>query len=144
MSRRVWLVSLALCAGAVVGTSHATARADQADASNPVLGVWQNPAGTVEVRTEYCGTNLCGVVVKASPAAQDSARRAGVDNLVGTHLLQSFVRVDSTAWSGTAFVPDKNMHVSAHLSLIDAGHLKVSGCELGGLVCKSQSWTRVD
>ncbi|WP_170234965.1 DUF2147 domain-containing protein [Croceicoccus sediminis] len=122
----------------------ATARGQQAEGSNPILGVWQNPDGTVEVRTEYCGRNLCGVVVTASPKAQEDARRAGVANLVGTDLLQSFVRVDSTAWSGTAFVPDMNIHVAAHISLIDADHLKISGCEFGGLVCKSQTWSKVD
>ena len=140
--RQFRVLALAFWASAFVAHASTPAMAQASGDDNPVLGIWQNPDGTVSVRTEYCGKNLCGVVVSASAKAQADARRAGVDNLVGEHLLQNFVRVDTTAWSGTAFVPDMNTHVAAHLTLIDPDHLKISGCELGGLVCKSQVWTK--
>ncbi|MWV29242.1 DUF2147 domain-containing protein [Aurantiacibacter rhizosphaerae] len=143
MQKQIRAVALTMLAGAAIAAAPAPAKAEESKASDPILGVWQNPAGTIEVKTQYCGRNLCGVVTEASPAAQADARRAGTDPLVGVHLLQNFVRVDTNAWSGTAFVPDMNVHVAAHISMIDADHLKISGCELGGLICKSQDWTKV-
>lgn len=131
---------LLVAAGLVAG---GPAWAQPAAGNDSILGVWRNPAGTVGVRTEYCGSNLCGVIVRAAPAAVADAQKAGVSPLVGVHLLQSFVKVDTGAWSGTAFVPDMNIHVSAHVSLTDTNRMKISGCEFGGLVCKSQEWTRV-
>lgn len=121
----------------------ASGYAQSPGASDPMLGTWTNPSNSIEVRTEYCGRNLCGVVTKASPTAVADARKAGVTDLIGQHLLQNFTRVDTHAWSGTAFVPDMNLHVSAHLVLVSDTQMKISGCELGGLICKSQQWTRV-
>ncbi len=143
ISKRIYGLSVAFCAGALIAAAPAPTEASEDQTPDPILGVWQNPAGTIEVKTEMCGRNLCGIVVEASPSAVADARRSGTAPLIGVHLLQNFVRVDSTAWSGTAFVPDMDVHVAAHISLSDPNHLKISGCELGGLVCKSQTWTRI-
>jgi uncharacterized protein (DUF2147 family) len=47
-------------------------------------------------------------------------------------------------WSGNLFVPDDNIHVSAKLQLVGNRELKLTGCALIGLFCRSQLWTRVE
>lgn len=59
-------------------------------AAAPPIGLWQNPDGTIRVRTTPCGDALCGRIAAATPAA-----------------------------------------------------LRISGCLIGGMLCKSQIWTRV-
>ena len=47
-------------------------------------------------------------------------------------------------WTGTLFIPDDNVHVAAKLQLVSEQQLKLTGCALAGLLCRSQIWTRAD
>lgn len=47
-------------------------------------------------------------------------------------------------WIGTLYIPDDNIHVSARLQLLGSRRLKLTGCGLIGLICRSQIWTRAD
>ena len=134
VSRITTAIAAALAAFAAQGAS----------AQGPgVEGVWSNPKGSVEVRTGTCGDKLCGVVVYASQQAQADARKAGAQPLIGTTLLRDY-KADGTAhWSGQVFVPDRKASYYSTIQLVDAQTLKVSGCILGGLICKSQLWHRV-
>jgi uncharacterized protein (DUF2147 family) len=108
-----------------------------------VEGVWSNPKGTVQVRTGSCGDKLCGWVVWASPKAQDDARKAGAAPLIGTALLRGYRSSGTAQWAGEVFVPDRQASYTSTITLIDSQTLRVSGCILGGLLCKSQLWHRV-
>ena len=115
-----------------------------ASAQGPgVEGVWSNPKGSVQVKTGSCGDKLCGVVVFASQKAQADAKKAGAAPLIGTTLLRGY-RADGPAeWAGQVFVPDRQASYYSTIQLVDTQTLKVSGCILGGLICKSQMWHRV-
>ncbi|WP_423140654.1 DUF2147 domain-containing protein [Parablastomonas sp. CN1-191] len=104
--------------------------------------IWINPFNSVKVRTEQCGESLCGRVVWATPGAEEEAREGGTARLVGTELLQDYRPSGPGRWSGHVFVPDMGHRFSSTLELQGGGKLKVSGCILAGLVCKSQIWRR--
>lgn len=127
-----------------LATAFAVVASQPASAQGPgVEGVWSNPKGSVQVKTGTCGDKLCGVVVYASQKAQADAKKAGAQPLLGTTLLRDY-RADGTArWSGQVFVPDRQASYYSTIQLVDAQTLKVSGCILGGLICKSQLWHRV-
>lgn len=108
-----------------------------------VEGVWANPKGSVQVRTGSCGDRLCGWIVYASPKAQADAKKAGADPLLGTALLRGYRANGDAQWAGQVYVPDRKEAYYSTIQLIDAQTLKVSGCILGGLLCKSQIWHRV-
>ena len=129
---------------AALAVALAVFAARAADAQGPgVEGVWSNPRGSVQVKTGTCGNKLCGVVVYASPKAQSDAKKAGAESLIGTTLLRGY-RADGAAhWSGEVYVPDRRASYYSTIQLVDAQTLKVSGCILGGLICKSQLWHRV-
>ena len=128
---------------AIAGAFAALA-AQAAVAQGPgVEGVWSNPKGSVQVKTGTCGDKLCGVVVYASQKAQADARKAGAQPLIGTTLLRDYRADGAARWSGQVFVPDRKASYSSTIQLVDAQTLKVSGCILGGLICKSQLWHRV-
>ena len=108
-----------------------------------VEGVWSNPKGSVQVKTGACGDKLCGVVVYASPKAQADAKKAGAQPLIGTTLLRGYRANGTAQWAGQVYIPDRQASYYSTITMVDAQTLKVSGCILGGLICKSQLWHRV-
>lgn len=108
-----------------------------------VVGVWSNLKGTLAVRTELCGSQLCGTVVHAGPKPAADARRAGVTQLVGTSLFQNYRATGRGAWAGKLYVPDMGRTVSSHIRLSAPDRLTISGCLVGGLLCKSVEWKRI-
>lgn len=114
-----------------------------ADSAPPTVeGRWSNPSGSVIVAIAPCGDALCGRVEWASDKAQADARKGGTDPLVGVELLVDFVPSGDGRWKGRLFVPDLNKRPKAKLRLLGPDQIKVSGCEIGRLLCKSEVWTR--
>jgi uncharacterized protein (DUF2147 family) len=111
-------------------------------ATTSIEGIWINPRGTVAVRTAQCGARLCGHIVWASPEAAADARDGGVQRLVGTELLQDYRAIGPGRWSGRVFVPDMGRSFSSTLQQLGPDSLKIQGCVIGGLLCKSQTWHR--
>jgi len=107
-------------------------------------GLWINPHRTVAVRTGPCGQRLCGWVAWASPQALADARDGGVTHLIGTALLEDYQPDGPGAWSGTVYVPDDDKRYSSEITQRGPAALKIKGCILGGLICKSQVWTRIE
>ena len=105
-------------------------------------GDWRNPSGSVVIAIAPCGEALCGRVKWASDKAQADARKGGTDPLVGTELLSGFVPKGEGRWKGRLFVPDLNKRSKVELRQLGHDQVKVTGCAIGGLVCKSEVWTR--
>jgi len=108
----------------------------------PARTAWINPYNDVKVEIGDCDGKLCGWVVWATPEAQAEAREAGTPNLVGTQLLQNYHETGPNAWEGHVFVPDLGRTFYSTITKPDENTLKISGCVLGGLICKSQIWHR--
>ena len=127
----------------------ALAIASSAVASPPVqppaapYGTWQNPRHSIAVRIAPCGTEICGQIVAATPAALQDARDSGVQKLIGVQLLSDYRQVRRGRWDGTVFVPDMGRSFSSHIVQIQPNTLRISGCLIAGMLCKSQDWTRL-
>src|SRR5436309_4844392 len=106
----------------------------------PIEGYWKNPIGSAIIAIRPCGPNLCGKVVWASPRGRREVART-TSHVVGTTVLTG-LRFVHGRWGGSLFVPDDNIHVSAKLQLISSRELKLTGCGLMGLICRTQIWTR--
>ena len=109
-----------------------------------IEGRWKNPSGRVIVAIEACGEAYCGTVISAADSAQADARRGGTETLVGTQLMTGFKSAGTGKWRGRLFVPDLNHRSKAELRMLGDGQLKVTGCAVGRMLCKSQVWTRAD
>ena len=105
-----------------------------------IRGQWVNERSSAIVRIADCPSGLCGTIVWSTPLAQRDAGRGGNSALNGTDVMFGFVAASERMWRGRLFVPDLNRTVTATIELQDNGMLKVKGCELGGLLCKSQRW----
>ena len=115
----------------------------QANNNALVSTEWRNPGNSVHVRIDRCGAQLCGTVTWASAKAIADARRGGTQNLVGTRLFRNLEPVSEGVFRGKVFVPDIRQTFSGTLSFSGANTMVGKGCVLFGLVCKSQTWSRV-
>lgn len=107
-------------------------------------GRWKNPSGSVIVAIDVCGAAYCGTVEWASDKAKADAAKGGTEALVGTQLMTGFVPAGTSKWKGRLFIPDMNRRSKAELRMQGGGQLKVTGCAVGRMICKSQYWTRAD
>ena len=119
-----------------------TLTAAQAQPPSPIQGQWKNPIGSAIIAIAPCGNVLCGSVVWASARGQREASTS-TSHVVGTVVLTGLTP-ERNRWTGTLFIPDDNIHVSARLQLVGPRQLKLTGCALAGLFCRSQIWTRAD
>ena len=108
----------------------------------PIEGQWKNPIGSAIIAIAPCGGALCGKVVWASARGQREASTS-TSHVVGTVVLTGLTP-SRDRWTGTLFIPDDNVHVAAKLQLLDSRQLKLTGCAVAGLLCRSQIWTRAD
>lgn len=108
----------------------------------PIEGLWKNPIGSAIIAVAPCGNVLCGKVVWASERGQREVAKT-TPNVVGTTVLTD-VKPKGKDWTGKLFIPDDNIHVSAKLQLLSATQLKLTGCGLAGLICRSQIWIRTE
>lgn len=108
----------------------------------PIEGNWKNPIGSAIIAIEPCGAKLCGKVVWASARGEREVAR-NTRQIVGTTVLTGLQR-DGAQWTGSLYIPDDNIHVTAHLRPLGREQLKLTGCGLMGLICRTQLWTRYD
>jgi len=106
----------------------------------PIEGLWKNPIGSAIIAVAPCGNALCGKVVWASARGRREVAKT-TSQVVGTTVLTD-VRPKGKTWVGKLFVPDDNIHVSARLQLLGDNRLRLTGCAVAGLFCRSQIWTR--
>ena len=60
-----------------------------------------------------------------------------------TELMSNVQPVGPNRWRADIFVPDRNLRAEGDLRLAGPRTLAVRGCAIGGLLCRSQDWTRV-
>ena len=116
--------------------------AAQAPTRQPIEGYWKNPIGSAIIAIAPCGSALCAKVVWASERGKREVAK-NTSNVVGTTVLTG-LRYTRGHWAGSLYVPDDNIHVSAKLQPLGERQLKLTGCAIAGLFCRSQIWTRTD
>ena len=113
-------------------------------AASGLEGRWRNPSGSVIIAITPCDQSLCGSVQWASEKASSDARKGGTDPLIGAMLISDIEPQDDGRWSARLFVPDLNKRSKAELRVLGPDQLKVTGCAVGRIICKSQVWTRAE
>lgn len=111
-----------------------------------VSGTWRTQSYGSQVRVAPCGAARCGTIVSAPAGARDAnnpdARLRG-RSLVGVRIF-SDARPTGSGWTGQLYYPVDGRTYTGTMRLIGPAALELSGCVLGGLICRSQVWSRVD
>ena len=128
------MLSLKKCMAVLVLAS-ATASIQAAD----IKGIWitekSDKGSSMAVEIVDCEDKLCGTAVEVFDAPnQDS---------VGLEIIKGMRKKSDTAYTkGKIYAPDTKKWYKSKMSLQGDDKLKVSGCVLGGMICRSQTWTR--
>lgn len=141
----VFATSAILCLAAVA----------RAVAGDP-RGNWMTENGRAEVAIVNCGGALCGNIValkepndpatgkpKTDSNNPDAARR--VKPIIGVQIIID-MKPESTAdkWKGQVYNAEDGKTYTGSITLMNATTLSLQGCALGGLICKTQTWTRTN
>lgn len=112
-------------------------------AAQDFSGVWRNPQDSVHLELHPCGENICGEVVWATDTARKAALRFSDRELVGQQLFRDFKQGEDRSARGKVFIPDLGLTFKGAARHLDSNTIKVKGCVVGNLICKSQVWTRL-
>jgi uncharacterized protein (DUF2147 family) len=119
-------------------------------------GNWLTENGRAKVAIVNCGGALCGNIVglkepndpatgkpKTDANNADAAKRARP--MIGVPIVID-MKPDTTAdkWKGQVYNAEDGKTYSGSITLQNATTLNLQGCALGGLICKTQTWTRTN
>lgn len=149
MLKRIIAAALPLAALCVVSLS------GQAQAGEPT-GTWLRATGTSHIQITSCGGALCGKIVwlkepndpdtgkaKTDKMNPDKARRG--KPLLGTRVVLNMKATGKAGqWKGEVYKADEGKTYTGFLTMKADNVLKLEGCVMGGLICKSENMTRVE
>ena len=122
------IVGLGFCFSLVLAASPALA--------DDVTGVWLRESGASKVKFAPCGGAICGTLVWIKEGTDTPAK-------VGQRLFSNMKSTGPNAWAGSYSNPDDGKTYDAKMTL-SGGTLTTSGCALGGVICRSSTWTRTN
>ena len=111
-------------------------------------GLWataRNDEGAyLKVRIAPCAADaakFCGTI----ESAHDRSDTPAADYAhLGRQMIAGMTADGPGEWAdGTIWAPDEDETYRAKMALT-GGTLRVSGCVMGGLICRGQDWTRAD
>ena len=130
------------------------ASAQSARAEEP-LGNWLTQGGASRIKIADCGGALCGTIAwlkepndadtgkpKTDKNNSDAAKRSRP--LIGVQIVLGMKPAGADKWNGQVYNAEDGKTYSGNLTYTGGNTLTLQGCALGGLVCKAQTWTKVN
>jgi uncharacterized protein (DUF2147 family) len=119
------------------------------------VGTWLTENGRSRVRIAACGAGLCGTVIWLKDPEDPETGKPKLDTknadaskrtrpLVGVAILLGAKPAGPNKWVGQVYNAEDGKTYDGTLTEVSANEVRLQGCALGGLVCKSQSWMRVN
>ena len=118
-------------------------------------GVWLTQTGGSRIRLADCAGALCGTIIwlkeptdpdtgkpKLDKNNSDASKRARP--LIGVQIVLGMKPAGAGKWTGQVYNAEDGKTYSGNLTYSGGNSLQLQGCALGGLVCKSQTWTKVN
>ena len=112
--------------------------------ADPVEGMWSTKPddngnfGYVQIAP--CGPAFCGTLVQSFDG---TGAKMASDN-IGKQIVWDMVAIGDGAYeSGKVWAPDRDKTYNATMQM-SGTTLSVSGCVMGGLICRASEWSRVN
>ncbi|WP_439575143.1 DUF2147 domain-containing protein [Phreatobacter sp.] len=110
------------------------------------IGTFASQTGDTRVRFADCGGQICGTIVSVRGQTRDEKNENASlrnRNLVGVRMI-TMRPAGANAWQGTLYNFQDGKTYNGRMSMPGANSMSLSGCVMGGLICRSQTWTRVN
>jgi uncharacterized protein (DUF2147 family) len=137
----------ALCASFTPSFAQDAIKVASLQDTSKVAGVWQSQSGVTRVRVSPCGAGLCGTVVWQKSPAKDvnnpdpSKRERPV---VGLQLVSNMKPVGNGEWSGAIYNYEDGKTYSGKVKVNGSNSIDIGGCVMGGMICQSKTWTKIN
>ena len=108
-------------------------------------GTWLSQSGETRIRFADCGGQLCGTIVASAQARDDKNENAALRSraLVGVRMITMRAN-GADNWQGSLYNFQDGKTYNGRMTMPSANAMSLSGCVLGGLICRSQTWSRVN
>lgn len=109
-------------------------------------GTWLRENGASRVKMAACGAALCGTIVwQKEPSLDKNNPEEGQRSrpLVGVRVFYDMKPNGENKWAGKAYNPEDGKTYTGNMTL-EGDKLTTQGCVLGGLICRSVGWSRVN
>jgi uncharacterized protein (DUF2147 family) len=103
--------------------------------ANEPYGTWVRPSTGTTVDFYKCGANLCAKVVGVKGADKSA---------VGKVIMGGAVKSGDNTWKGDLLNTEDGKTYSGVVKLLGPKSLNLAGCVLGGLICKDETWNKVN
>ena len=110
-------------------------------AQDPVEGIWKtqvDDGAYAYVRFAPCGEKICGVITRTFNADGEYKSKN-----IGRKLVWDMVPEGGGNYGGGKIWQPSTDRIYRSKMTLSGNTLRVAGCVLGGLICKKQTWTRV-
>ena len=111
-----------------------------AAAADPIEGLWQTQADEgafAFVQITPCGGAFCGTITRTFKGKEEYQSPN-----IGKQIVIDMVAQGGGSYSGKVLRPADNKIYNAKAD-VSGNSMKLAGCVAGGLICKSQSWTKL-
>lgn len=129
---------------AILGSVAMVLWAGAALAADPVEGIWKTKPddngnfGYVQIKP--CGAALCGTLIQSFDG---TGAKLASDN-IGKQIVWDMRAAGGGSYTdGKVWAPDRDKTYNSTMQM-SGNTLAVSGCVLGGLICRASDWTRIE
>jgi uncharacterized protein (DUF2147 family) len=125
-----------------------------ARAADPV-GTWLTGDKKGKVRIVNCGGAICGTLVWLQEPNDPETHQPKTDKnnvdaskqgrpLIGVPIVLNMKPNGGDSWQGQVYNAEDGNTYSGSFTMSGANAAQLKGCVMGGLICKSQTWTRTN
>jgi uncharacterized protein (DUF2147 family) len=110
------------------------------------VGTWLSQSGETRVRILPCGTQMCGTIVWVKNPGKDVHNPIPSErnrDLVGIPMIKMSPSGDNQ-WNGTLYRYTDGQTFRGTMKLSGQKTMELSGCIMGGFICRAQTWTKVN
>ena len=129
-----------------------------ANAAQPadVTGVWLSPKANMRVRIAPCGSGLCGNIVWMKDPNNPQTGEPLTDRnnpdpekrnrpILGMQVITDLTPGRTAGeWTAQVYSPNEGKTSNVNFFVDGPNSIKIEGCIIIGLLCRAQTWTRVN
>lgn len=117
------------------------------------MGTYLTEEGDARIRFAPCATGMCGTIVSLQePNTPDGRPKTDVNNpdpakrarpLIGLDIVTGMQPDGEKRYKGTVYNAENGKVYTAYVTFDSPTTVKLEGCVLGGIICGSQTWSKV-
>jgi uncharacterized protein (DUF2147 family) len=115
-------------------------------APEDAIGTWRDGETGGLLQVYSCGNGICIKVVKPGKGRERDDNNPNPSlkgrSMAGVVLMSGAAKAGGEKWKGRLYNSEDGDTYTGYVTVVSKNELKLEGCVLGGLVCKSRHWTR--